>query len=175
MKTAAITITEYQGFQKAYDFFNRELFARSLPQVLVTLQRHANTTDSSKLADFLQKSLRCQKWQRKMRSEQGSQLVLPTQGAYELRDGQFGKESMGLQAYRQHRGEHLDQQSRVQAMTLSLHGTNMEDRFEDLPETFNQMMLLPNVPDFRTSHRDVTKVHQIITAGCTFLEKEKNK
>jgi hypothetical protein len=43
MKTAAITITEYQGFQKAYDFFNRELFSSSLPQVLVTLQRHANT------------------------------------------------------------------------------------------------------------------------------------
>ena len=132
-------------------------------------------SDSSKLADFLQKSLRCQKWQMKMRSEQGSQLVLPTQGAYDLRDGQCGKESMGLQAYRQHIGEHLDQQSRVQAMTLSLHGTNMEDRFEYLPETFNQMMLLPNVPDFRTSHRDVTKVHQIITTGCTFLEKEKNK
>ena len=111
----------------------------------------------------------------KMRSEQGSQLVLPTQGAYDLRDGQCGKESMGLQAYRQHIGEHLDQQSRVQAMTLSLHGTNMEDRFEYLPETFNQMMLLPNVPDFRTSHRDVTQVHQIITTGCTFLEKEKNK
>src|SRR2546427_3077583 len=43
MKTAAITVTEYQGFQKAYDFFNRELFEGSLPQVLVTLQRHANT------------------------------------------------------------------------------------------------------------------------------------
>jgi predicted RNA-binding Zn-ribbon protein involved in translation (DUF1610 family) len=43
MKTAAITITEYQGFQTAYDFFNRELFGGSLPQVLVTLQRHANT------------------------------------------------------------------------------------------------------------------------------------
>jgi hypothetical protein len=42
-KTAAITITEYQGFQKAYDFFNRELFDGALPQVLVTLQRHANT------------------------------------------------------------------------------------------------------------------------------------
>ena len=138
-------------------------------------RRPPTATDSSKLADFLQKSLRCQKWQMKMRSEQGSQLVLPTQGAYDLRDGQFGKESMGLQAYRQHRGEHLDQQSRVQAMTLSLHGTNREDRFEYLPETFNQMMLLPNVPDFCTSHRDVAKVHQIITAGCTFLEKEKNR
>ena len=111
----------------------------------------------------------------KMLGEQGSQIVVPTQGAHNLRDGQFGKESMGLQAYRQPRGEHLDQQSRVQAMTLSLHGTNMEDRFEDLPETFHQMMLLPNVPDFRTSPRGLTTVHQRITTGCTFLEKEKNK
>jgi hypothetical protein len=43
MKTEVITLKEYQGFQRAYDFFNRELFADSLPQVLVTLQRHANT------------------------------------------------------------------------------------------------------------------------------------
>jgi SprT-like family len=43
MNGAVITLTEYQGFQKAYDFFNRELFAGSLPQVLVTLQRHAKT------------------------------------------------------------------------------------------------------------------------------------
>jgi hypothetical protein len=43
MKTAVITLKEYQGFQRAYDFFNRELFAGSLPQILVTLQRHANT------------------------------------------------------------------------------------------------------------------------------------
>ena len=39
----AITPTEYRAFQKAYDFFNAELFAGSLPHVLVTLQRHANT------------------------------------------------------------------------------------------------------------------------------------
>jgi hypothetical protein len=43
MKTSAITVTKYQGFQDAYDFFNRELFGGGLPQVLVTLQRHANT------------------------------------------------------------------------------------------------------------------------------------
>jgi predicted SprT family Zn-dependent metalloprotease len=43
VKTAAFTKTEYQGFQQAYDFFNRELFDRSLPQVLVTLQRHAKS------------------------------------------------------------------------------------------------------------------------------------
>src|SRR6266581_4676149 len=43
MKIEAYTQTEYQGFQRAYDFFNRELFEGSLPQVLVTLQRHANT------------------------------------------------------------------------------------------------------------------------------------
>ena len=39
----ALTVTAYQGFQTAYDFFNRELFGGSLPQVLVTLQRHAKT------------------------------------------------------------------------------------------------------------------------------------
>jgi ribosomal protein S27AE len=43
MNRAVITLNEYQGFQRAYDFFNRELFADSLPQVLVTLQRHANS------------------------------------------------------------------------------------------------------------------------------------
>jgi hypothetical protein len=43
MKKTVITLKEYQGFQKAYDFFNRELFAGGLPQVLVTLQRHANS------------------------------------------------------------------------------------------------------------------------------------
>ena len=43
MKIEAYTQTEYQGFQRAYDFFNQELFGGSLPQVLVTLQRHANT------------------------------------------------------------------------------------------------------------------------------------
>jgi len=39
----AITPTEYNAFQKAYDFFNRELFGNSLPHVLVTLQRTANS------------------------------------------------------------------------------------------------------------------------------------
>src|SRR5258708_30420427 len=37
-----ITPAEYRAFQKAYDFFNAELFGRSLPPVLVTLQRHAS-------------------------------------------------------------------------------------------------------------------------------------
>ena len=51
----------------------------------------------------------------------------------------------------------------------------MKDRFEDLPETFNEMVLLPNVPDFCPSHGHTTKVHQIVTARCGFLKKEKNK
>jgi hypothetical protein len=37
----AITPAEYRAFQKAYDFFNAELFGSTLPHVLVTLQRHA--------------------------------------------------------------------------------------------------------------------------------------
>ena len=107
-----------------------------------------------------------------MRRQQVCQIVIPTQITHDLGDRQFGKGSMGLQAYRQQIGEHLDQQSRVQAVSLQLHRPNMEDRFEHLPETFDEMMLLPNVPDFRTPHRDLTKIHQIITAGGAFLEKE---
>lgn len=40
-KNEPITPAEYRAFQTAYDFFNAELFDGSLPQVLVTLQRHA--------------------------------------------------------------------------------------------------------------------------------------
>jgi len=36
-----ITEQQYLDFQAAFDFFNAQLFADSLPQVLVTLQRHA--------------------------------------------------------------------------------------------------------------------------------------
>jgi hypothetical protein len=38
-----LTEREYSGLQHAYDYFNRELFAGSLPQLLVTLQRRGNT------------------------------------------------------------------------------------------------------------------------------------
>jgi predicted SprT family Zn-dependent metalloprotease len=36
-----ITQAQYEPFQGAYDFFNAELFAGALPNVLVTLHRHA--------------------------------------------------------------------------------------------------------------------------------------
>ena len=36
-----ITPAQYRAFQEAYDFFNKELFAGDLPDVLVTLQRHS--------------------------------------------------------------------------------------------------------------------------------------
>jgi hypothetical protein len=36
--------TEYRAFQKAYDFFNAELFSGALPHVLVTLQRRARSS-----------------------------------------------------------------------------------------------------------------------------------
>jgi len=38
---STITQAQYQAFQKAYDFFNVQLFAGVLPNVLVTLQRQA--------------------------------------------------------------------------------------------------------------------------------------
>ena len=39
--TNLITEHEYRTFQRAYSFFNGKLFANSLPDLLVTLQRHA--------------------------------------------------------------------------------------------------------------------------------------
>src|SRR4249920_2050138 len=48
----------------------------------------------------------------------------------------------------------------------------MEDGFKQLPETINQMILLPNMPDFCTTHRDGAKVHQIVAARGTLLKKE---
>jgi predicted SprT family Zn-dependent metalloprotease len=42
-KVIPITQAQYQAFQEAYDFFNKELFGGVLPHVLVTLQRKANT------------------------------------------------------------------------------------------------------------------------------------
>jgi len=38
-RTQPITTVEYKAFQQAYDFFNAELFGKSLPHVLVTFQR----------------------------------------------------------------------------------------------------------------------------------------
>jgi hypothetical protein len=39
---SAFTAIEYGTFQGAYDHFNAALFAKQLPQVLITLQRHAH-------------------------------------------------------------------------------------------------------------------------------------
>src|SRR5712671_2737880 len=36
-------------------------------------------------------------------------------------------------------------------------------------------MLLPNVPDFCTTKRPLTQVHQIVAASCTFPKKEENQ
>jgi len=38
-----ITQTEYNAFQRAYDFFNVALFKSQLPDVLITLQRHSKS------------------------------------------------------------------------------------------------------------------------------------
>jgi predicted SprT family Zn-dependent metalloprotease len=43
MMKKAITQEEYKAFQRAYDYFNTELFGGSLPDALITLQRNANT------------------------------------------------------------------------------------------------------------------------------------
>src|SRR6267142_6212023 len=110
----------------------------------------------------------------KMRRKESSQIRLPSQCAHDLRDGQCGKNALGLQTERQYIGEHFDQQSGIQTIALELHRAHMEDRFHDLPETLNHMVLLPDMPYFGATHRRLTKVHQIITTGCGFSKKEEN-
>ena len=39
----------------------------------------------------------------------------------------------------------------------------MEYRFHDLPKTFNDVVLLPYVPDFSSPHRRLAEMHQIVT------------
>ena len=53
-----------------------------------------------------------------MRHEEISQILLPPQFAHDLGDGQFGKNTLGLQTQRQEIGEHFDQQSGVQTVAL---------------------------------------------------------
>src|SRR2546426_12008133 len=65
-----------------------------------------------------------------------------------------------------------DQQSRVQTVILELHRAHMEYRFHDLPKTFNDVVLLPYVPDFSSPHRRLAEIHQIVTTRCTFTKKE---
>ena len=85
-----------------------------------------------------------------MRHEEVSQILLPPQLAHDLGDGQFGKNTLGLQTQSQEIGEHFDQQSGVETVALELHRADLENRFHDLPETLNDMMLFPNVPDLRS-------------------------
>ena len=85
-----------------------------------------------------------------MRREEVSQILLSSQFAHDRGDGQFGKNTLGLQTQRQEIGEHFDQQSGVQTVALEVHRADLENRFHNLPETLNDMMLLPNVPDFCT-------------------------
>jgi hypothetical protein len=91
--------------------------------------------------------------------------------AHDLRDGHCGKGARGLQAYREHRGEHLDAPSRVQTMPLSWHCTTRADGCEPCPEPCHQMMLRPQVPECCTAHRDVAHVHQRRAARGTRVNK----
>ena len=86
-----------------------------------------------------------------MRHEEVSQILLSPQFAHDLGDGQFGKNTLGFQTQRQEIGEHFEQQSGVQTVALEVHRAELENRFHDLPETLNDMMLLPNMPNFCTA------------------------
>jgi hypothetical protein len=111
----------------------------------------------------------------KMRHEEVSQILLSSHFAHDLGHGQFGKNTLGLQTQRQEIGEHFDQQSGVQTVALELHRAELENRFHDLPETLHHMMLLPNMPDFCTPERSLTKIHEIIAVCCAFAKKEQHQ
>ena len=85
-----------------------------------------------------------------MRREEVSQIRLSPQLAPDLGEGQFGKNTLGLQTQSQEIGEYFDQQSGVETVALEVHRAELENRCHDLPERLNHMMLLPNVPDFCT-------------------------
>ena len=53
-----------------------------------------------------------------MRHEEVSQILLSSHFAHDLGNGQFGKNTLGLQTQRQEIGEHFDQQSGVQTVAL---------------------------------------------------------
>jgi len=107
-----------------------------------------------------------------MRRQQVFPIMIPPQVAHDLGDRQWRKWPMGLQTESQQIGEHLDPSSRIQTMPWSLPRPNLEDRFTDLPATFDEMRLLPNVPDLRPPQHNWTQVHQRITAGGAFRKKE---
>ena len=111
----------------------------------------------------------------KMRHKEVSQILLSSHFAHDLGNGQFGKNTLGLQTQRQEIGEHFDQQSGVQTVALEVHRAELENRFHDLPETLNHMMLFPNVPDFCTPERSLTKIHHMIAARGAFAKKEQNQ
>jgi hypothetical protein len=87
----------------------------------------------------------------KMRHEELSQILLPPQLAHDLGAGQFGKNTLGLHTQSQEIGQHFNQQSGVETIAWKVHRAELENRFHDLPETLNHILLLPNVPDFCAS------------------------
>ena len=109
-----------------------------------------------------------------MRFEEVSQIRLAPQFAHDLGDGQFGKNTLDLQPQRQEISHHFNQQRGVQTITLSMHRAELDNRFHDLPETFNHMVLLPDMPDFRTPQCSLSKIHQIVAARGVFAKKEQN-
>ena len=82
----------------------------------------------------------------KMRSEEVSKIRLAPQFAHDLSETQFGKNTLDLQTQGQEISHHFNQQRGVQTVTLEMHRADLENRFHDLPETLNDMMLFPNVP-----------------------------
>ena len=62
-----------------------------------------------------------------MRHEEVSQILLASQFAHDLGEGQFGKNTLGLQTQRHEIGEHFDQQSGVQTVALEVHEADLKN------------------------------------------------
>ena len=57
-------------------------------------------------------------------------------------------------------------------MISELHGFDLKDGFEQFPKAFDEMVLFPDMPNFRPSPGVETKIHQVIVASRIFLKEE---
>jgi len=110
----------------------------------------------------------------KMLSQEYFQVVFSAELSHQLGQGQFRKGLVRFPAERQQVGDHLDEQGGIQSLVTQLHGVYVQEGFEDFPELLNLVMLLPDVPDFRSTQERTAEIDQVIGAGGTFLEEEED-
>jgi hypothetical protein len=83
-----------------------------------------------------------------MLGEHVPQIVFPTQFPHPLGDREFGVCPLHFQSDGQQIRHHLHEECRREPVAVQAHLSDMKNRFERLPEAFDLVVLLPNVPDF---------------------------